>query len=101
MVTKVTLAAATYTSLEAALDAIGGDEFVIVSELTDLELGLVTATETPSALPEVAGAGLGVRVFKANETTLELWAESTAGGDIYIHGQGNEVIFDTTGTTSA
>jgi len=100
-VTKVTLAAATYTSLEAVADALGGDEFTILSALDDLEVGLVTGGETPTALPQVEGEGLAVKVLKANETTLELWAESTAGGDIYVHAGGSEVIFDTTGTTSA
>jgi hypothetical protein len=100
-VTKVTLAAATYTSLEAVCDALGGDEFKILSALTDLEVGLVTGGETPSALPEVEGAGLAVKIIKPNETTLELWAESTAGGDIYVHAGGSEYIIDVTGTTSA
>ncbi len=100
-VTRVTLAAATYTSLEAVCDALGGDEFTILSALTDLEIGLVTAAQTPSALPQVEGGGLAVKVIKPNETVLELWAESTGGGDIYVHAGGSEYIVDTTGTTSA
>jgi len=100
-VTKVTLVAATYTSLEAVCDALGGDEFVILSALDDLEVGLVTAGQTPTALPEVEGEGLAVKVMKPNETVLELWAESTAGGDIYVHAVGYELIFDTTGTSSS
>ncbi len=100
-VTKVTLVADTYTSLETVADALGGDEFKIVSALTDLAIGLVTSGQTPTALAEVEGAGLAVKVWKPNESTLELYAFSTAGGDIYVHAGGSECIWDTTGVSSS
>ncbi len=101
MTTKVTLAAATFTSLETVADAEGDGEIVIRSKLVDLEVGLVTAGETPSALPEIDTVGQAVRIFKPHESVLEIWAHSIIGGDIEVESMGNPIISDTTGVTSA
>jgi len=96
--TRITLAAATYTDITTQFEALG-DSVYIVSTLDDLEVGLVTAGETPSALPVVtAGA---VKVTKGHESALDVWAESTAGGDIWLVAADKQVVVDVTGTTSA
>lgn len=96
--TRITLAAATYTDITTEFEALG-DSCYIVSTLDDLEVGLVTATETPSALPEVSAGA--VKVTKTHESILEVWAESTAGGDIWIVPADKEVVTSIGGTTSA
>ena len=63
------------------------------------EPGLVTAGQTPSALPEVSAGA--VKVTKGHESTLDVWAESTLGGDIWLVAADKEVVVDVTGTTSA
>lgn len=99
--TRVVLAAATYTSLESVVDALGEGEIVIRTTLADLDVGLVTAGQTPTALPEVDDADLAVRIIKPLESVLEVWAHSVVGGNIYVSRAGPPVIFDTTGVSSS
>ena len=99
--TRVVLAATSYTSLETVVDALGEGEIVIRTDLTDLDVGLVTGGQTPTALPEVDDADVAVRVIKPLESTLELWAHSVVGGNIYITRSGPPIIIDTTGVTSS
>lgn len=101
MTTRVVLAAATFTSLEAVCDAEGDGQYVIHSDIVDLEVGLVTGGETPTALPEIDDADVAIRVMKPHESTLEVWAHSIIGGNIYITAMGQPLIMDTTGVTSA
>lgn len=96
--TRITLAAATYTDITTEFEALG-DSVYIQSTLSDLEVGLVTAGQTPSALPEVSAGA--VLVTKTHESTLDVWAESTAGGDIWLVAADKEVVNSTGGTTSA
>ncbi len=98
---KVVLAAATYTSLETQADALGDGVFKVTSDLADLDVGLVTAGETPSVLPAIDQAAQAVEVYKTHGSTLELWAHSVIGGEIQIENMGNPVVVDVTGTTSA
>jgi len=97
--TRVTLAAATYTNITTQCEALG-DSVRINHTLDDLEVGLVTDGETPSALPTIAAAG-SVIVEKTQESTLDIYAYSTAGGDIWIEAKDKVKITGTTGTTSA
>lgn len=101
METRVTLTANAFTSLEATVDALGTGRIKIRSDLVDLEVGLVTAGETPSALPEIDAKGVAVLIMKPHESVLEVWAHSVIGGDIYVSVAGNPLIVDTTGVTSA
>lgn len=98
--TRVVLGAASYTSLETVVDALGEGEIIIRTPLTDLDVGLVTGGETPSALPEVDDADIAVRILKPLESTLEVWAHSIVGGNIYVSRAGPPIIKDTTGVTS-
>lgn len=103
-VTKVTLAAGVYTSLEAAVDALGDKEgeIIIRHQLVDLEVGLVnSAHSTVTALPEVDQAGMAVRVLKPLESALQLYAQSAIGGTIEIERMGNPIISDSSGVSSS
>jgi len=97
--TRVTLAAATYTDITTQFEALG-DSVYVISDLTDWEVGLVTAGETPSALPDINAAG-AVKVTKSHESTLDVWAVSVGGGDIWLVPADKYVVNATTGTTSA
>ena len=54
--TRITLAANTYTDIDTECAALG-DAVIILSDLTDWAVGLVTATETPTALPDLKNGG--------------------------------------------
>lgn len=97
--TRITLAANTYTDIDTECAALG-DAVMILSDLTDWEVGLVTATETPSALPDINEAG-SVLVTKTHESVLEVWAYSVAGGDIWIVPAQKLVVSGIGGTTSS
>lgn len=98
--TRVTLAAGVYTDITTQFELLG-DSCYILTDLDDLEVGLVTSGETSTALPEILDAGKAVLVFKTHESTLDVHAKSTAGGDIWIVAADKFVITGTTGTTSS
>ncbi len=101
-VTRVVLVAATYTSLEAVIDALGEGEIVIRTSLSDLDVGLVTAGHsTVTALPEIDAATKAVRIIKPIESALQLYAHSVTGGNIYVQRMGPPIIMDTTGVSSS
>jgi len=97
--TRVTLAAATYTDITTQFEALG-DSCYVISDLTDWEVGLVTAGETPSALPDINAKG-AVLVTKTHESALDVWAVSVGGGDIWIVPAHKYVVNSIGGTTSA
>ena len=97
--TRVTLVADTYTEITTQFEALG-DSCYVLTDLTDLEVGLVTAGETPTALPEILAKG-AVRVTKTHESALDVWAYSTGGGDIWIVPADKYVVNSIGGTTSA
>ena len=97
--TRITLVADTYTDITTQFEALG-DSVYVNTTLTDLEVGLVTGGETPSALPEILAAG-AVKVTKTHESTLDVWAYSTGGGDIWLVPADKYVVDTIGGTTSA
>lgn len=97
--TRITLVADTYTDITTEFEALG-DSIYVVTDLTDLEVGLVTDGQTPTALPEILAAG-AVKVTKGHESALDVWAYSTAGGDIWLVAADKYVVVDVTGTTSS
>jgi len=95
---RVTLVADTYTDITTQFEALG-DSVKITSTLDDLDVGLVTSGETPTVLPDVdAGA---VIVEKTRESTLDVYAYSLLGGDIWLTAHEAQKITGTTGTTSS
>jgi len=101
MTTRVVLVADTYTSLEAVCDAEGKGQIVIRSTIPDLDVGLVAAGETPTALPEIDDADIAVRIMKPHESALEVWAYSLLGGNIYVEAMNQPLIMDSTGVSSS
>jgi hypothetical protein len=97
--TRITLVAATYTDITTEFEALG-DAVYVISDLTDWEVGLVTAGQTPTALPDINAAG-AVRVEKTHESTLDVWAVSVGGGDIWLVAADKYVVTSVTGTTSS
>jgi len=97
--TRITLAAATYTDITTQFEALG-DSVYVQSLLTDWEVGLVTDGETPSALPDINEAG-SVLVTKTHESTLDVYAYSVGGGDIWLVAADKIVVNSVGGTTSA
>ena len=97
--TRITLAADTYTDITTEFEALG-DSVRVNTILTDLEVGLVTAGQTPTALPEILAAG-STLVTKTHESTLDVWAYSTVGGDIWLVPADKYVVNGTTGTSSS
>ncbi len=97
--TRITLVANTYTDITTEFEALG-DSVYVNTILTDLEVGLVTGGETPSALPEILAAG-ATKVTKTHESALDVWAYSTGGGDIWLVPADKYVVNGVGGTTSA
>lgn len=97
--TRVTLAAGVYTDITTEFEALG-DRVRINHTLDDLEVGLVTSGQTSTALPTIADSKCVV-VEKTHESTLDVHAMSTAGGDIWLVPMDEIVVSGTTGTTSS
>ncbi len=96
---RITLVADTYTDITTQFEALG-DSVYVNTTLTDLEVGLVTAGQTPTALPEILAAG-STRVEKTHESALDVWAYSTGGGDIWLVPADKYVVTGVTGTSSS
>ena len=97
--TRVTIAAGAYVDITAEFEALG-DSCYIITDLTDLEAGLVTSGQTPTALPEILAAG-SVKITKTHESTLDVYVHSDTGGDVWIVAADKYVVTGVTGTTSS
>lgn len=73
----------------------------IIDYDTEMEMGLVTFTQTPTVLPYMNDPGRAVKLVKPMDSSLKIWAKTYADQTIRITPYRIGTIFDTTGTTSA
>lgn len=93
-VTRIDLVAATFTNINSEFEALG-NKVKVLTELTDVSIGVVPSTHTPTALQSITGGtnGPAAIVVKPKGDSREVvWAYSTAGGAIYLHGSANDSV---------
>lgn len=94
--TKVLLAANTWTDISSYTDALS-DHVIVTTDLTDVKLGR-KATAPSNGVALTAGEACE-QIIKFGDV-LVLWAFSTAGGFIRLESTGPSiVVLDGTGTT--
>lgn len=85
--TRITLAANTWTDVTSTV-ALVGDEFTIITPLTDVKVALsVGAPSDGEAL--VKDVAYGVSLNSDAADTLKVWVFSTAGGNVRFYNHGN------------
>jgi len=90
--TRVTLVADTYTNITTQFEALGNN-IKVLTQLTDVSVGFVRDGITPTALRSITGgvAGPAALMSKPEGSTDDVYAYSTAGGNIYLHGNTDHV----------
>ena len=90
--TRITLVAATFTNITTQFEALGNAVKVLTS-LTDVSVGFVRDGHTPTALRAITGGvnGPAAILVKPEGSTDDVYAYSTAGGNIYLHGNTEHV----------
>lgn len=84
---RLTLAAATWTDVSATV-AIVGDEFTMITPLSDVSVALSVA-EPSSGESLTADEAYGVSLNSDVADALKVWVHSTAGGNIRFYNNGN------------
>jgi hypothetical protein len=90
--TRVTLVADTFTNITTQFEALG-NAIKVLTDLTDVSVGIVKDGHTPTTLRAITGGvnGPAAVMSKPEGSTDDVWAYSTAGGNIYLHGAGDHV----------
>ncbi len=102
--TRITLVADTFTNITTQFEALG-NRVKFLTTLTDVSIGIVKDGHTPTTLRAITGGvnGPAALMSKPEGSTDDVWAYSTAGGNIYLHGNSTdsvEVVEKDVGTIS-
>ncbi len=91
--TKIVLVAATYTNITTQFEALG-NRVKFLTALTDVSIGIVKAGQTPTTLRSITGGvnGPAAIMTKPEGSTDTVWAYSTAGGNIELHGNSTDSV---------
>ncbi len=92
--TRIELVAATYTNITSQFEALG-NRIKVLTALTDVSIGFVRDGHTPTALRSITGGvnGPAVIMNKPEGSTDDVYAYSTGGGAIYLHGNSEHVEY--------
>lgn len=92
MSTIITLVAGTYTDITTEVELLG-NYTKMLTLLDDVSMGVLPVTHTPTSLQDVTGEKKTVLIVKPEGSTDKVWAHSTDGGIIILHGNnGTEYI---------
>ena len=84
---RLTLDAATWTDITTSVASVG-DEFTIITPLSDVSVALSVA-EPSSGEALTEGVAYGVSLNSDASDTLKVWIFSTAGGNVRLYNNGN------------
>ena len=91
--TRIDLVAATFTNITTQFEALG-NRVKFLTTLTDVSIGIVKVGHTPTTLRAITGGtnGPAAIMSKPEGSTDTVWAYSTDGGNLYLHGNDSDAV---------
>ena len=91
--TRIDLVAATFTDITTQFNALG-NRVKFLTDLTDVSIGIVKVGHTPTTLRAITGGvkGPAAIMSKPEGSTDTVWAYSTGGGNLYLHGNDSDAV---------